>query len=142
MFNIPPLPHGPQDSDSKYLRTQKELKRLQKELTSKDSANSALEAEKANISTSLLKAEESLTAAKAELAKVKKGDKRENAQLEELMETKVDLEIKVKKLESDLQDEKARAKAKEKELDKERKAAKAEGKTALEGLEVRFFLLD
>lgn len=69
---------------------------------------------------------------------MKKGDKRESAQIDELMGIKVDLEIKIMKLESDLNDEKARSRAKDKELDKERKAAKAEARTVVEGLEVCF----
>jgi len=112
---------------------QGEIRQLKQTLASKESSISALEAEKANLSTTLNATEQAFRTTKTELAKQRKSDKQDDAEFEVLHSGKTDLEIKVKKLESDLKEEKTKAKIKE----KERKEAEAADKKASAEVEVR-----
>lgn len=116
-----------------FISKQGEIRQLKQSLASKESSIGALEAEKAGLSTTLNATEQALQTTKAELAKQKKSDKREDVEFEALRAGKTDLEVKVKKLEADLKEEKTKAKIKE----KERKEAEAADKKASAELEVR-----
>lgn len=111
---------------------QAEVRQLKQTLAGKESTISALEAEKTNISTRLSTTDEALRAIRADLTKQKKTDKREDAEVDALRANKVDLEIKVKKVEADLKEEKAKTKARE----KQRKEAEAVERKATNELEV------
>ena len=116
-----------------FISKQGGIRQLKQTLASKESSISALEAEKANLSTTLNATEQAFRTNKTELAKQKKSDKRDDVEFEALRAGKTDLEIKVKKLEADLKEEKAKAKIKE----KERKEAETADKKAYAELKVR-----